>query len=470
MKPSCCSVLVFVFLATGAHGQVHYRVDLTQADRIGVTVESRTTPSRLYMQTGGSGSPDGFVPFVKDLQAASGGAVVRLERTGAEWKIAGPADRPVTITYNLDLSFTRAPWPAGNEQAGYSDGDATYLVTKALFLESDLPGERTIAFKLPTGKRLAIPWTPKGPGEFVVQPGEMLQDSLVYGNITPEKFSGGRFHVEVVLLGQLASQTKDVGTIAVRVAEQLTKVFPVDHDTSYLITLIPGKDADGEAFPSSFASTMKAPLRREERIVWANTIAHEVMHHWLGHTLKPVNGEETAWLTEGFSEYFANLALARTGIVPPEDFLQLVSVRLAQYEYFFASPLFSKVTLRDAGTRKSSYRFGVYSGGWAIAFVADQELRASGKTLEDVIRTLLARPDHNLTFEGFLAALKEVGGDALAQKITHALTTRDALDVDAYLAAVGIGASGQTYAAEKFIYRDKPNPAADRKRRAWAGF
>ena len=66
------------------------------------------------------------------------------------------------------------------------------------------------------------------------------------------------------------------------------------------------------------------------------------------------------WLTEGFTEYFADMALSRTDEVTPDDFLHKVAVNVGQYEYFLSSGLFGDVTIRAAGARKGRYRFGVY--------------------------------------------------------------------------------------------------------------
>jgi len=195
------------------------------------------------------------------------------------------------------------------------------------------------------------------------------------------------------------------------------------------------------------------------------------MHHWCGHTLRSEKYEELAWFFEGFSEYMANMVLVRQALIPADDFLKLAAIHLAQYEYFFASPLFSNVTLRAAGTRKTSYRFGVYSGGWAVAFVMDQELRKQGKTLEDFLRALLARADRKkLTIESFLETLADVGGLGLMQKIHDGISKREAMPVDDYLAPIGIGAVGQSYAAEKFLYRLPAETARDARRKSWAGF
>jgi predicted metalloprotease with PDZ domain len=470
------SCILAFFLCTActataeSNAQVQYSVDLTTPNRAVVKIEVPSLPSHLFMQIGGSGSDEGFAPYVHDLIARSGANQVQVERNGAEWKIKGAQPGSGTITYWVDLSFASSPWPAGNEQAGYTDGHAMYLVTKAIFIESDLPGDRIIRFRMDKTHKLAIPWVPSNSGEFVLLPRTMLEDSMVFGSIEPQRYSGGRFQLQVVMLGSLRNQTTEVGQIGGLLARHYSLMFPDNKDTSYLITMFPGKP-DAEAFPSSFASSVKAPLRREERIDWANTIAHELFHHWCGHTLRPAKEEETAWFFEGFTEYFANLALVRQGVVPPEEFLQRVGIRLAQYEYFLASPLFSKVTLRDAGTKKGSYRFGVYSGGWAVAFVIDQELRKTNKSIEDLMRKLLSRPDRtHISLDIILRTLTEIGGSGLTEQVETALTTRESLDVDGYLLGLGIGAVGQTYAGEKFIYLLPPDSSRDRRRRVWAGF
>jgi hypothetical protein len=40
----------------------------------------------------------------------------------------------VTLRYVVDLSFTREPWPFGNERAGQFTGDAVYLIAQPVFI------------------------------------------------------------------------------------------------------------------------------------------------------------------------------------------------------------------------------------------------------------------------------------------------------------------------------------------------
>lgn len=62
--------------------------------------------------------------------------------------------------------------------------------------------------------------------------------------------------------------------------------------------------------------------------------------------------------------------------------------------YFRSSPLFADVSLVDAGKNKGLHRLGVYSGGWAAAFVLDMEIHHTTdgqRTLHDSMRVMLSR-------------------------------------------------------------------------------
>lgn len=52
------------------------------------------------------------------------------------------AGGPVTLRYVVDLSFTREPWPPGNEQAGQFTGDAVYRVTRPVFTVPVIDGPK----------------------------------------------------------------------------------------------------------------------------------------------------------------------------------------------------------------------------------------------------------------------------------------------------------------------------------------
>lgn len=89
---------------------------------------------------------------------------------------------------------------------------------------------------------------------------------------------------------------------------------------------------------------------------------------------------------EGFTEYVANLSLARAGVIDPDGFRKKLSEHVANYRRL-------STTLEGGGTRKGP---PLYSGGALVAFSWDVMIReATGgkRSLADFLRELWRRTD-----------------------------------------------------------------------------
>ncbi len=424
------------------------------------------------MMTAASGDPqNGFAPFVKNLSLECGGKPVALTRQGASWKVTGTG--ACRAHYDVDLSFATSHWPPGNEQAAFTDGKGMFAVSKALFIESDLPDERSLQIRKPADWRLETPWAADARGIYHFQRDDILRDLIAFGDLTADTTDAGIFRATIVTFGILRTQQPEVKEIVEKASAQYNAIFPDTEPASFLVVLIPGGQDDGEAYTHGFASTMRVPLRPDEKIVWANTIAHEIFHHWAGQSIRM--GTELEWFKEGFAEYNANLALIRVGEISREDFLHKVANMIGQYEYFLSSGLFKDVTLLTAGEQKGPDRFGVYAAGWVMAFAMDQEIRAhssGAKNLGDLERLLLDQTrSQNLTVPMLLDAIESLAGPEARAQIDHAISSRDSIHPEQWLEAMGFHVDGQSYQDEYFIHADPDAaPAALALRRQWANF
>ncbi len=477
-RTSAFLAVLTIALCGVAQGQTpegpSYLLTLASLANVHVELDLPSAPGSLYMMTAASGDPqNGFAPFVKNLSLQCGGKAVALNRQGAVWKVEGASAAPCHASYDVDLSFATRHWPPGNEQAAFTDGKGMFAVSKALFLESDLAGERRLQIRMSRDWQLQTPWIADAHGVFHFARDDMLRDMIAFGELTADKSDAGVFRVTLVTFGSLRAQQPEVKAVIDKVAARYNGIFPDTEPASFLVVLIPGSQDDGEAYSHGFASTMRAPLRPDEKIVWANTIAHEMFHHWCGQTIRMDTDLE--WFKEGFTEYNANLALVRDGEIGPADFSQKAATMIGQYEYFLASGLFKDVTLLTAGQNKGPDRFGVYAAGWVIAFATDQEIRAANggrKDLSDLMRLLLDETKTTpLTMPVLMQAVESLAGAPARARIEHAITSRDSLRPENYLEAMGLHIDGQTYQDEFYVH---PDPAASREqlalRRQWANF
>lgn len=194
--------------------------------------------------------------------------------------------------------------------------------------------------------------------------------------------------------------------------------------------------------------------------------SHEYFHTWNVKRIKPAaftpydlareNHTRLLWAFEGFTSYYDDLALVRSGVITVEDYLELLGKNIAS-------------VMRGSGRRKQSvaessfdawtkyYRqdenapnaiVSYYAKGALIALALDLQLRAGSagrKSLDDVMRLLWARHGRTgvgVAEDGVFAAVREVGGDGLGARLARwlekAVSGRDDLPLARLLKPMGV--------------------------------
>src|ERR1044072_8816477 len=103
------------------------------------------------------------------------------------------------------------------------------------------------------------------------------------------------------------------------------------------MTLFLSDDIDSEAFEHSAAFSERELPSKENLIGWGNTLAHELFHSWNGAELGPRDYASCQWFSEGFTEYFANLALVQQRLIAEPLFLSKAEKNLGIYALFRSS-------------------------------------------------------------------------------------------------------------------------------------
>ncbi len=170
------------------------------------------------------------------------------------------------------------------------------------------------------------------------------------------------------------------------------------------------------------------PERYEETLALA---AHELFHAWNAKRLRPAAlvpydyGREQytrlLWWFEGVTSYYDRLSLVRAGLADPRRYLRHLGEELTALE---RAPGARKMSLEEASLsawvkhyrpdeNTSNSAVSYYRKGELVAFALDLLLRRAGRSLDELLRLLLARhAGAGLPEDGVERAVREMAGDA----------------------------------------------------------
>lgn len=383
-------------------GTARYVVTFDAQDRRLVRVHATITSNEdvvMMYPDGASHVPQGWATYLRNLTSSA-----KLEAVGpGQWR--NPAKGlPLTLDYEVLIHHDAGHWPFGWDEAAYVKGTAVFLTGKALFITALDVVEPEIAFRLPPKWQLITPW--KRSGEHFVAAGaiELTEAALLTGRFESRTIAAG----DVTVLLGIGSQMKAAVPLfddTIRTVLPLAaSVFGGTPRGTYVV--IANREDEftgGGTFVRSLSMLFQEEPSAANRDEWAHVLVHELVHLWLGGAIRT----DEAWFAEGFADYLANRIELRAGIIDEAQF----AARLDEHRKKYAA-LAGTVSLRDAGADKTKYYDAVYSGGLLFALTLDTELKARGKSLDDVLRALYAGTQP-VTLETIVAATNRVAGTDL---------------------------------------------------------
>jgi predicted metalloprotease with PDZ domain len=152
----------------------------------------------------------------------------------------------------------------------------------------------------------------------------------------------------------------------------------------YVLVFLPLLEQGGESYRRSFALSLDSLPDPKTRATWGDLVAHEMFHLWNGWMLRGADYTSTQWFQEGFTEYSANLAVARSGLVDADWFRATLAQHILTSRRLLTS-------LEDIGTHKGP---PLYSAGALVAFEWDVRIRDAThgrRDLGDFFRALMRR-------------------------------------------------------------------------------
>ncbi len=324
------------------------------------------------------------------------------------------------------------------------------------------------------------------PHSFLADDYDTLVDSpIVAGDdiVAVHQFTAGNKPHFLVNVGEaglwdVQRSVEDVGRI-VEADLRLWGELPYD---KYVFFNILSESGGGLEHKNStvIMSTRWATRTHRRYIGWLGTISHEYFHLWNVKRLRPIelgpfnydqeNYTRSLWISEGLTDYYGELMLARAGLVSRDEFLGQMSSAIEQLQTTpgrLVLPLeqasfdaWIKEYRPDENSPNTSISY--YTKGGVVGFVLDAKVRratAGTKSLDDVMRLAYKRfsGERGFTPADFRRVVNEVAGSDLSDWMHRALDTTEELDYQDALDWFGLR------------FKSAPGSTRDRGTFAWQG-
>ena len=183
---------------------------------------------------------------------------------------------------------------------------------------------------------------------------------------------------------------------------------------------------------------------------WLSLASHEFFHTWNVRRLRPKSllrydyenemFTRSLWVAEGVTSYYEDLALARSGLISRQEYLERLS---STVEAVQAKPGRKVQSLTEASfdtwnkfyrpdENSNNTRVSYYAKGTVAAFLLDARIRTVTKgrrSLDDVMRKMYEEyADSGYTQENFRETASEVAGVDLSQWFEKAIDSTEELD------------------------------------------
>ena len=337
---------------------------------------------------------------------------------------------------------------------------------KAIEVELFLPAELK-HFQLATGlkhKSLVkgrFTLTAKNYAELIDSPFELAEQTRFnfYANEIPHEF---------VVSGQhnmnLARMQQDLEKICATEIE-LFGSAPFENYT--FMTIATGNSYGGLEHPNStslispredFPKNDEALEPSENYQRFLGLCSHEYFHSWLVKFIRPENyvnynlNQEgytsLLWIFEGFTSYYDDLILLRSGVISQDSYLALLKKQIDRYlqnpgrfiqtvaESSFDAWIKFYRPDENANNATTSY----YNKGCLIALCLDLGLRLRGSSLDALLRKLYENAQNGIQVHerSIYELCQQLTGDNWAEQINHLINTTDELPLDQLFPEFGL--------------------------------
>ena len=417
--------VLLALLAQDSAPQLSFRLTVPN-DRSAYRVELQIThapnPSRLVIPAWAPGayvlmnSGENITGF--EASAADARLAVRQDSPNS-WVIDTRGKPSITVRYTAGLRDSVA-WRRPNNRwflrttSGMLDGPRTFMYLDGW---KQLPAR--VSFTLPAGWRIATGLAPAtGDSTTYTAPNyDVFIDSpMLLGQFLSYPFTAaGTPHRAVVDLGggRASAPTAFVNMLR-RISTTAIDIFGATPYQDYTYIFVGGRGGGLEHANSTTIGVKTEILARNPR--GAQTVsAHEFFHAWNVKRIRPIElgpfdyehevRTVNLWWSEGVTDYYADVILARAGLNTPADFARRLARSIENFQNNAArmviSPERSSWTTWDSPAVNQGAYISYYLQGELLGFLLDLAIRDSTdntRSLDDVMRFLMQHYSHDRGF------------------------------------------------------------------------
>ncbi|MGO1159231.1 M61 family metallopeptidase [Acinetobacter lwoffii] len=189
--------------------------------------------------------------------------------------------------------------------------------------------------------------------------------------------------------------------------------------------------------------------------------SHEYFHSWLVKFIRPENFvnydlnregyTSLLWIFEGFTSYYDDLILLRSGVINQESYITLLKAQIDRYlqnpgraiQSVSESSFDAWVKFYRQDENSNNAGTSYYNKGCLVALCLDLGLHLRGSSLDAVMRRLYENAQKGVQVHErtIFELCKELTGDDWSEQINHLINTKDELPLDQLFPEFGMAYS-----------------------------
>ena len=186
--------------------------------------------------------------------------------------------------------------------------------------------------------------------------------------------------------------------------------------------------------------------------------SHEYFHSWLVKFIRPENFvnydlnkegyTSLLWIFEGFTSYYDDLILLRSGVLNQDAYLELLKAQIDRYlqnpgrfvQTVAESSFDAWIKFYRQDENSNNAGTSYYNKGCLVALCLDLGLRVRGSSLDALMRKLYENAQNGIQVNQrtIYELCKELTGDNWIEQINHLVNTTDELPLDQLFPEFGI--------------------------------